>query len=163
MKWTLASVVSITSMALLAVVGVGDAQARENRPLKCYTGRAHDAPSFGGPALVANVPRSMTPIDLNAVQMTDRKLWKSVIVEGLFARRTDTDTLEVTARFVNCTKNPIVIQARSNFMDDQQVPTENASVWKTVFISPLATAVYQERSIGTTKVANYLIELRSNQ
>ena len=75
MKWTLASVVSITSMALLAVVGVGDAQARENRPLKCYTGRAHDAPSFGGPALVANVPRSMTPIDLNAVQMTDRKLW----------------------------------------------------------------------------------------
>ena len=69
----------------------------------------------------------------------------------------------MTARFVNCTKNPIVIQARSNFMDDQQVPTENASVWKTVFISPLATAVYQERSIGTTKVANYLIELRSNQ
>lgn len=113
--------------------------------------------------MVANVARSMTPIDLNAVQMTDRRLWKSVIVEGLFARRTETDTLEVTARFVNCTKEPIVIQARSNFMDDMQVPTENASVWKTIFISPLATAVYQERSIATTKIANYLVELRSNQ
>lgn len=157
MKWVAGSII------MLALFSATAAEARENRPLKCYTGRAHRAPSQGGPALVANVPRSMTPIDLNAVQMTDRALWKSVIVEGLFARRTDTDTLEVTARFVNCTKQPIVIQARSNFMDEMQVPTENASVWKTIFISPLATAVYQERSIATTKIANYLVELRSNQ
>ena len=149
--------------AVVALLGSVAAEARENRPLKCYTGRAHDAPSFGGPALVANVPRSMTPIDLNAVQMTDRRLWKSVIVEGLFARRTETNTLEVTARFVNCTKEPIVTEARTDFMDAQQVPTEKESAWQRIFLSPLSTKTYQTQSIGTTNVANFLVELRSNQ
>lgn len=148
--------------ATVVALGVVPAAARENRVLKCYAGRAHWAPSFGGPALVANIPRSLTPIDLNAVQMTDRKLEKSVIVEGLFARRTEVNTLQVTARFVNCTKTPIVIQARSSFMDEAQAPTEKSSIWKTIYISPLATQTYQETSIATTNVANYLIELRSN-
>jgi hypothetical protein len=145
--------------ALLAAPGV----ARENRPLKCNIGAARKAAPAGGPALVANVSRAMTPIDLNAVLMTDKPVWKSVVVEGLFARRTETETLEVTARLVNCSKNPIVIQARASFMDEGQAPTEAPSVWKTIFISPLATGVYQERSIGTTRVGAYLIELRSQQ
>lgn len=138
-----------------------EADARENRPLKCKTSAARKAPGSGGPALVANVPRAMTPIDLNAVQMTDKALTRSVLVEGLWAQRTEVDTLQVTARFVNCTKKPLVIQARSSFMDSAQIPTEPASAWKTVFLPPLATAVYQERSIAMGEVAAYLVELRS--
>ncbi len=105
----------------------------------------------------------MTPVDLNAVQMNDRGIWKKVIVQDLFARRTEADTLEVMARLVNCTKQPLVVQARSSFLDNGQFPTEAASAWKPVFISPLSMATYQERSIGARKVETYLIELRSDQ
>lgn len=136
------------------------AAATENKVLKCHTGEARAAGPSGGPALVANVPASMTPIDLNAVLMTDKKLTKSVIVEGLFAMRTPTNGLKIMARLVNCTKYPLVVQARSNFMDGNQMPTEAASAWKPVFLSPLATAVYEEASIGRGNVGAYLIELR---
>ncbi|MET0372135.1 MAG: hypothetical protein ABW039_12265 [Sphingobium sp.] len=143
--------------------GAEPAKAQENRTLKCKIGRARSAAPVGGPALVANVPRSMTPIALDAVLMTDRGVWKNVIVEGLYARRTEMETVEISARLVNCSKKPLSIQVRSSFLDATQAPAEKASVWKPVFLSPLSTGVYQERSIGTTNVANYLIEVRSPQ
>ena len=134
-------------------------EARENRVLGCSVGKARAAQSSGGPALVANVPRAMTPIDLNAVQMTDKSVTRRVVVEGLFARRTETDTIEVTARFVNCTKKPLQIDARSSFLDADQFPSEPTSAWQRIFLPPLATGVYREQSMGRN-VANYLIELR---
>lgn len=138
------------------------AQARENRPLKCHISAARRAGPVAGPALVANVPKAMTPVSLDAVQMND-KVWKKVVVEGLFARRTPTNALEVMARLVNCTKDPIAVELRSSFMDADQYPTEPASVWRVVHLPPLSTGVYQERSIGSTAVAHYLVELRSDQ
>jgi hypothetical protein len=134
--------------------------ATENKVVSCKTYEARWAGPSGGPALVANVARSMTPIDLNAVLMTDKKLARSVIVEGLFAMRTPTDSLHVVARLVNCTNKQMVVQARSNFMDANQIPTEAASAWRTLYLSPRATAVYEENSIGRTQVGAYLIELR---
>lgn len=149
--------------SLAIVVVTQPLAARENRVLTCKTGRASADRGQGGPALLANVASAMTPIDLNAVQMTDRKLTRSILVEGLWAQRTAAETLMVTARLVNCTNKPLVIQARSSFMDGNQIPTEPASVWRNVFIPPRATGTYQERSIGTRQVAAYLIELRSDQ
>ena len=149
--------------ALALAAAAHPSLARENRVVTCDTWIARAAPAPSGPALVANVPRSMTPIDLNAVQMTDRRLGRRMVVEGLWAQRTETDALMVTARFVNCTNTPLVVQARSSFMDRNQMPTEGASMWRTVFIPPRATGTYQERSIGTKNVAAYLIELRSDQ
>lgn len=146
---------------LLTGFAAQSAHARENRLLKCKTSEARRAQSPGGPALVANVPRAMTPIDLNGVQMTDRALTRSVLVEGLWAQRTEMDTLLVTARFVNCTNKPLVIQARSNFLDAAQIPTEPVSTWKTIFLPPRATSVYQERSIGMAAVSAYFVELRT--
>lgn len=145
-----------------ALLPPAPAQARENRPLKCRISAARRAPAVAGPALVANIPAAMTPISLDAVQMNDR-VWKKVVVEGLFARRTPANTLEVLARLVNCTKDALVVQARSSFLDGGQYPTEPSSVWRTIHIPPLSTATYQERSIGTATVANYLVELRSDQ
>lgn len=152
---------AVAAMLTLPPMLSTEAGARENRTLKCKTSVARRSQATGGPALVANIPRAMTPIDLNAVQMTDRALTRAVLVEGLWAQRTEVDTLLVTARFVNCTKKPLVIQARSNFMDSAQIPTEPVSAWKTLYLPPLATTVYQERSIGMGKVAAYLVELRS--
>lgn len=152
------ALVGLLAGALLAL----PAHARENRVVKCKPGAARAAPAGSGPALIANVSQAMSPIELNAVQMTDKALVRAMVVEGLWAQRTDTDTLMVTARFVNCTDKPLVIKARSSFMDRNQVPTEAASMWRTVFLPPRATATYQERSIATGNVATYLIELRSD-
>lgn len=147
----------------LALTHQAPALARENRPLKCRISAARSDPPHGGPALVANVPRALTPIDLDAVQMNDRGVWKKVVVEGLFVNKTETGTLEVTARLVNCTKQPLVIQARSSFLNQAQAPAEASSVWKPVYISPLSTGIYQERSISPRGVDYFLIELRADQ
>ena len=148
------------TLALFAVSVATPALATENKVVKCRTYMARMAGSSGGPALVANVPSSMTPIAINAVLFTDKKLGKRMIVEGLFAQRTAMNGLRVMARLVNCSKESLVVQLRSNFMDANQLPTEAASAWKTVYLSPKATAVYEENSIGRAQVGAYLIELR---
>lgn len=135
------------------------ASARENQVVKCKVNKARKAPGYAGAALVANVPKSMTPIDLNAVQFTDKALTRLMLVEGLFARRTETDTVEVSARFVNCTNKPLTIRARSNFMDEVQYPVEPTSSWQRVIIQPYATGVYRERSMKRAEVKYYLIEI----
>lgn len=148
-----------TALGVLAALA-SPALATENKVVSCKTYMARWAGPSGGPALVANVPSSMSPIDLNAVLFTDKKLARSAIVEGLFAQRTPVGGLHVTARLVNCTSKSLVVQVRSNFMDANQLPTEAASAWKTVYLSPRATAVYDENSIGRSTVNHYLLELR---
>lgn len=147
---------------LVLVTAAGESQslaARENQVVKCKTSQARKAPAYAGAALVANVPRSMTSIDLNAVQFTDKGLTRQVVVEGLFARRTETDTVEISARFVNCTGKALTIRARSNFMDEVQYPVEPSSAWQRVIIQPYATGVYRERSMKRDEVKYYLIEI----
>lgn len=134
--------------------------ATENKVVSCKTYLARGAGPSGGPALIAHIASSMTPIDLNAVLFTDKKLARSAIVEGLFGQRTPVGGLHVTARLVNCTSVALVVQARSSFMDANQLPTEAASAWKTLYLSPRSTAVYEENSIGRAEVGAYLIELR---
>lgn len=149
-------------LAILSAVGLlaSGGEARENRVLKCKISRARALPAGAGPALLANAPGAMTPISLDAVQMTDKKIAKQVLVEALFARRTEADTVEVTARLVNCTNKPVQVDARASFLDVDQFPTEQTSAWQRVFLPPYATGVYRENSVGREQVANYLIELR---
>ncbi|MFT3667976.1 MAG: hypothetical protein QM795_05185 [Pseudoxanthomonas sp.] len=149
----------VLMLAALAGSLLATTAAAENNVVKCKTWQARRAAPVAGPALVANVPKSMTPIDLNAVQFTDKPLTRQVLVEGLFARRTETDTVEVTARFVNCTDKPLQVQARSSFMDMSQAPTEPVSAWTQVFIPPKGTGTYRERSMSRDEVQYYLIEL----
>lgn len=150
---------AVAAGALFAVT----AEARENRPVTCDMWDAKRSVSPGGPALVANVSTAMTPIDLNAVQMTDRKLAGKVLVEAIFARRTETNSVEVITRFVNCSKKVVELDARSSFMDADQVPTEDSTFWKKVILSPKATGVYRALSIGRDEVKYYLVEARSSQ
>ncbi|MBC7495658.1 MAG: hypothetical protein H7243_00640 [Sphingomonadaceae bacterium] len=154
---------AIGLVAMLAATSLlAPAVATENKVVHCRTSAARDAGPSGGAALVANVPGSMTPIDLNAVLMTDKKLTHQVVVEGLFAQRDDGGGLRVVARLVNCTSEALAVQARSNFMDANQLPTEAASAWRTIYLSPRATGTYEERALGGRAVAAYLIELRPN-
>ena len=144
-----------------ALSAIPPAHATDNQTLSCATWRARKAGPPPGAALVANIPKSMTPIALDAVLYTDKKLERKVMVQALYARRTANDTLEVMARFVNCTSKPLQIEARSSFMDDQLMPTEKNSVWKPVFLQGKATAVYNEFSISRDEISHYLIEIRT--
>ena len=139
------------------------ALAGANDVLECDFREFRNALRSPGPALVAEVPGTMSPIPLNAVQVTDKSITRKVLVEGLFARRTPTGTLEVMARLVNCTDYPLQVEGRSWFMDENQLPSEGESAWRRVFLNPRSTAVYREFSIGTADVANYLIEIREGR
>nr|WP_314444503.1 hypothetical protein [uncultured Sphingomonas sp.] len=153
----------ILSAAVLVAGHAGPASAAENRVVRCNTAKAGKAPPYAGAALVANIPKSMTPIDVNAVQFTDRAMTRQVIVEGLFARRTPTNTVEVSARLVNCTDRPLQLLARSSFMDAVQYPVEAASAWTRVIIPARGTGLYREQSISQDEVGYYLIELAADQ
>jgi hypothetical protein len=144
--------------ALLALSAPAHA---ENLTVKCHIGVAKRAPMTGD-ALVANVPGAMRPIPLDAVQFIDKKMAKSVIVEGLFQRRTETGAAEVIARLVNCTKKPLQLRARTSFLDQQQAPAEPTSAWKMLFLPPLSLATYAERSIRRESVDSFLIEVGPN-
>lgn len=158
----------ILSIALGALILTGCAQTQTvSRPVvECSTPswaqvQSSASPSqIGQPALVGkDYGMAMTPIPLNAVQFTNKALAENVAIQMVVARRTATDSVQVTSRFVNCTDKTINMQVRTSFMDASLVPTEPVSVWRTVFVQPRATAVYQENSIGRGAVAHYLIEV----
>lgn len=112
-----------------------------------------------GPALVGvEYGRQFTPIPLNSVQFSDWSAVRSLAVQRLFASRTPTSTVQVTARFVSCLDQPTALLVRTSFLDESQAPSEPTSAWKTVLLEPRLTSVYSETSTSTD-VANYLIEI----
>ncbi|WP_417461107.1 hypothetical protein [Kordiimonas sp.] len=111
-----------------------------------------------GPAIVSGVRGAMTPIALNSVQIIDKNIAKKILPQGVFARRTDTGTLEVMARLINCTDYPQEVLVRTSFMDVDQFPAEPETAWQRVFLQPRSTSVYREMSISMD-IGYYLIEV----
>jgi len=117
-------------------------------------------PADAGPALVQQEYGSThTPIPVNAVLFTHEGLAAHVAVQALYAGRTEAGTVHVTARLVNCADQPIVLRARTSFLQQSTAPAEPVSAWQNVFLPPRATALYQERSLARETVASYLIEI----
>lgn len=102
-----------------------------------------------------------TPIPLDAVQFTDAWLAKHVAVQGLYTEKTATDTVQVSARLVNCGDKTLSVSTRVSFLKESQAPAEPVSAWRSIMLAPRATALYQENSISR-EVAHYLIEIRPN-
>lgn len=112
-------------------------------------------------AVIAPAVRgAFTPIPLETVQLIDKKLRRKVIAQGVEARRTETDTVEVLARILNCTNEPMQLQLRTTFLSAGQSPTEPVSSWQRLYLQPRSTGVYSEKSISAS-VAHYLIEVRT--
>ncbi len=144
-----------------AVVTALSGCAGTGTPLVVECKLESDRREVPGPALVGQeYGPKMSVIPLDAVQYTDKSLTRRVAVQTLSATRTETETVSVDVRFVNCTSSAVQLGVRTSFMDKKQRPTEAASSWKTVFVQPRATATYSETSVGRENVANYLIEIR---
>lgn len=156
MKAKLAMLAAVAGLAAGCATDVPDAVVECSVPKGRLTAK--------GPALVGHeYGMKMTPIPLDAVQFTEQRIANSVAVQALYASRTPTETVEVIARFVNCTEQPIALRARTSFLRSSQAPSEPISAWQTVHLHPKATAIYTEKSIGRTEVTNYLIELAGDQ
>ena len=143
-------------VALLA--GLGGCAHEVRKPVvECgFPSQAAPPP---GTALVAHQYGSISPIPLDAVQFTDRMLTRQVAAQSLHARRSPTNTVEISARFINCTDAPLVLGARTNFMDGTERAVEAPSAWKHIVMQPRAMGDYQESSL-TTQVEHYVVELR---
>ncbi|MFO1322275.1 MAG: hypothetical protein U1F52_21920 [Burkholderiales bacterium] len=146
-------------LAIAAVSLTGCAGERAKQVVEC-SGAPRD-PSAAGPAFVGKeYGVRVAPIPLDSVLYASKATIKRVAVQGLFADRTEADTVRVTARLMNCTREPIHVTARTHFMDKTQRPTEKASAWQSVFVQPGSFTVYSETSLATDGIATYLVELR---
>jgi hypothetical protein len=118
-----------------------------------------DQPPPQGPALVSQEYGETSPIPLNAVQYVSPSLVEQVAVQNLKARRSPTQTVQIHARLINCSDEPMVVGVRAHFMDNDQVPTEKESAWQNVVMQPHALGHYKESSIKPSAVY-YLLEVR---
>jgi hypothetical protein len=148
-------VIAATSVIAASVMMTGSASAQ--KVVKCdFRGFKKLGPS--GPAIVSGIPGTMTPIALNSIQIIDKNIAKKILPQAVFARRTDTGTLEVMARLINCTDYPQEVLVRTSFMDPDQFPAEPETAWQRVFLQPRSTAVYSEMSTSMD-IGYYLIEV----
>jgi hypothetical protein len=150
--------VSIAAAVLLLVAGC---QTPQGTMVECAS---PVATVRSGPALVgAAYGMQLAPIPLDAVLWTDKAAAHAVALQSMSARRTPTESVQVAARFFNCSDRALVVRARVSFMDANQVPTEQPSIWKPVHLAPGSSGVFVENSIGRQNVAHYLIEISSDR
>lgn len=112
------------------------------------------------------VPDGKSPLiemPLNSVNITDYAIINKVYVRAANARRTPTGTVEVYSQVINCTDFPLNAEARTQFYDTAQTPSEPVSAWKRFPLPPRSSSTYQELSIGTQNAAYYMIELRETK
>jgi hypothetical protein len=147
----------------LTLIASSSASRGDQAVLECNLRRAHNAPPPDGPVLTSPSIGALTAVTLNAVQFTDKALTRKVLVQDLFARRSETNVVEVIARLVNCTDHALQVDGRTSFMDATQLPVEPTSAWQRVFLPPRATSVYRELSTATNDVAHFLIEIREGR
>lgn len=151
----------VTISTLIACVLLGTSGcATDTRKPVVECGFPSQAAPPPGTALVATQYGAISPIPLDAVQFTDRTLSRQVAAQSLNARRSPTNTVEVSARFINCTDAPLVLGARTNFMDGTERAVEQASAWKNVVMQPRAMGDYSESSMSA-QAEHYVIELRN--
>lgn len=118
----------------------------------------------GGPAVgAAPGAAAVQPMPLNSVNITDGAITNKVVVQATTARRTPTGTVEVWARFVNCTDFPLQIEGRTHFLDEGRAPVEPVSAWNRVHLPPRAYGVYSEASTDVHRVRFYFVEVREGR
>jgi hypothetical protein len=148
------TLLTLTALAAAALTGC---VAARKPVLECrFPSQAAPPP---GRALVAHEYGEISPIPLDAVQFTEPDLSKEIAVQLLQSHRTQTNTVQVTARFINCTDAVKIVGVRANFMDKNEFPLEPASGWQNVVLQPRSMGNYQDSSLSRT-AEHYVLELR---
>ncbi|MFL6604457.1 MAG: hypothetical protein ACJ8R9_24415 [Steroidobacteraceae bacterium] len=143
-------------LAVLAVCSGGC--STQHPPLVVKCGKVGGGHAVGAALVGQEYSLQATPIPLDSVQFSSWDTTRLLSVQRLYAARTPTNTVEVTARFVSCSDTPFNVRVRTSFVDANQAPTEPVSAWKTVYLQPRLTAVYSEYSTSRS-ATRYLIEV----
>lgn len=110
--------------------------------------------------LVPAIVDTLHPIALSTVSITDTALLRRVVVQDVKALRKTSGHLNVYARIVNCTDFPIILEARTQYLDRNQVISEPVTGWKRMHLPARTLGNYQESSIMQPMPESFLIELR---
>lgn len=117
-------------------------------------------------ALPAAAPGEASPLlemPLNSVSITDFTVINKLYVRQVTAQRTPTGTVRVNSQIINCTDYPLMVEARTQFYDQGQGPSEPVSAWKRLNLAPRTTNTYSESSIGSKNVQFYMVELKETR
>ncbi len=110
--------------------------------------------------LVPAIIGTLHPIALSTVSITDTALLRRIVVQDVKAMRTQHQQLNVYARIINCTDYPIILQARTQYLDRNQVLAEPVTQWKRMHLPARSIGNYQESSILQPMPDSFLVELR---
>jgi hypothetical protein len=113
-----------------------------------------------GPVLVGPLPGTMSPLPLNMARVTDFRITNKVLVQMVQAQRTETGTVRVQARLINCTDFPLQVEGRTQFQDASTMNVEPISMWQRVYLPPRSANDYSEMSVNARRTTTFFIELR---
>ncbi len=149
---------------LIIIISISACASQQAPPVTFVSCDFKNAPYGSAPRgygqLVPAIIGSMHPIALSTVSITDTALLRRVVVQDVKAMRTQSEQLNVYARIVNCTDYPIILQARTQYLDRNQVLAEPVTQWKRMHLSARSIGNYQESSILQPMPDSFLIELR---
>jgi len=153
------AIASCSLLALSFLLGCTTAPpAPVDQTLRCRPPEAGKAAS--GPAWVTlGYGTGAEPIPLNAVLFTHNPLAENVAVQSLTSSRTPGGTVQVTARLLNCSDQPMMIRARTAFLGRSGPPAEVVSAWQPVALPAKASTLYMESSLRGEGVESFLIEI----
>ncbi len=159
MKKVFAAVAGLTGIAALA----GCAQVQEPAPMCNMAGIAAQRQLVALPAAAPGEPSPLLEMPLNSVSITDYTVINKLFVRNVVAQRTPTGTVKVVSQIVNCTDYPLNVEARTQFYDQAQAPSEPVSAWKRLNLAPRTFNTYSENSLGTRNVQFYMVELKETR
>ena len=151
-----------TALIALLIVGCHNSPVVHPKPQCDFRAVQAQAPP-AGPVLVPQIPGSVTPMPLNAVNLTDYAITNKIMVQSTNARRLKAGDVEAFTRLVNCTDYPLQVEARTHFLDASQTDAEPVSEWDRIHLPARAIGSYSVRSTAGSIVESYLIELREGR
>lgn len=155
----IAVALGLCSLAALA----GCAQVQEPAPICNMAGINAQRQLVALPAAAPGEPSPLLEMPLNSVSITDFNVINKLFVRSVGAQRNPTGTVKVHSQIVNCTDYPLNVEARIQFYDQGQAPSEPVSAWKRLSFAPRTSNTYSENSIGAKNVQYYMVELRETR
>jgi hypothetical protein len=153
----------LASTLLLAGTAALSGCVQEPAPICNMGAIAQQRQLAAAPSRVPGGESPLLEMPLNSVNITDFSIINKVYVRTVNARRTPTGTVEVYAQVINCTDFPLNAEARIQFYDPGQAPSEPVSAWKRFALPARTSNTYSEKSIGTQSAAFYMVELRETK
>lgn len=154
------------ALALAGLSGIaalaGCAQVQEPAPI-CNMAGINAARQLVALPSAPGEPSPLLEMPLNSVSITDFNVINKLFVRQVSAQRTPTGTVKMVSQIINCTDYPLNVEARTQFYDQAQVPSEPVSGWRRLNFAPRTSNTYAENSIGTKNVQYYMVELRETR